>query len=234
MVLVYTINGLAFQTIGALVKGTIKQKVPVKFLRSKRPFFLLRIRKGVKRPTAPISVLVRSLGPACSVTAPTPQRDRRIASLPNPPAAAPRLPLPPSSVPCSAADTLARLNLPMAAAASATAISGVVLPHAFLSHRSPPPQVLAVASSLRRLSLCASPRRTTHIIARADASAEAGEPETEEPVTSSAESEEEVAEGAVAVAEAEEEEAEEPPPPSKPKVKFGEIIGVRISCTGSS
>ncbi|EES05797.1 hypothetical protein BDA96_04G318000 [Sorghum bicolor] len=114
----------------------------------------------------------------------------------------------------------------MAAAASATAISGVVLPHAFLSHRSPPPQVLAVASSFRRLSLCASPRRTTHIIARADASAEAGEPETEEPVTSSAESEEEVAEGAVAVAEAEEEEAEEPPPPSKPKVKFGEIIGI--------
>lgn len=112
-------------------------------------------------------------------------------------------------------------------ATAATAVSGVVLPHAFLSHRSPQPQVLAVATSFRRLSLCASPRRTTHIIARADASAEAGEPEPEEPVTASAESEEEVAEGAVAVAEAEE---EEPPPPSKPKVKFGEIIGVRISC----
>jgi large subunit ribosomal protein L19 len=122
----------------------------------------------------------------------------------------------------------------MAAATSATAVSGVVLPHAFLSHRSPPSQVLSVASSFRRLSLCASPRRTTHIIARADASAEAGEPDPEEPVTASAESEEEVAEGAVAVAEAEEEEAEEPPPPSKPKVKFGEIIGVRISCADLS
>jgi len=120
------------------------------------------------------------------------------------------------------------------AAASTTAVSGVVLPHAFLSHRSPAPQVLAVAASFRRLSLCASPRRTTHIIARADASAEAGEPESEseaEPVTASAESEEGAAEGAVAVAEAEE---EEPPPPSKPKVKFGEIIGVRISCADIS
>lgn len=83
-----------------------------------------------------------------------------------------------------------------------------------------------MASSFRRLSLCASPRRITHIIPRADASAEAGEPE---PVTASDESEEEVAEGSVAVA-----EGEEPTPPSKPKVKFGEIIGVRISCTDLS
>jgi len=84
-----------------------------------------------------------------------------------------------------------------------------------------------VASSFRRLSLCASPRRTTHLVARADASAEAaGEPEPEaeaEPATASADAEEGEAEGAVAVAE--EEEAEEPPP-SKPKVKFGEIIGI--------
>lgn len=113
-----------------------------------------------------------------------------------------------------------------AASASATAaVSGVVLPHAFLSHRSPPPQVVAVASSFRRLSLCASPRRAAHLVARADASAEAGEPEPEaeaEPVTASADAEEGEAEGAVAVAEAE----EPPPPPSKPKVKFGEIIGV--------
>ncbi|RCV07578.1 hypothetical protein SEVIR_1G260200v4 [Setaria viridis] len=113
-----------------------------------------------------------------------------------------------------------------AASASATAaVSGVVLPHAFLSHRSPPPQVVAVASSFRRLSLCASPRRAAHLVARADASAEAGEPEPEaeaEPVTASADAEEGEAEGAVAVAEAE----EPPPPPSKPKVKFGEIIGI--------
>jgi len=84
-----------------------------------------------------------------------------------------------------------------------------------------------VASSFRRLSLCASPRRTTHLVARADAGAEAaGEPEPEaeaEPATASADAEEGEAEGAVAVAE--EEEAEEPPP-SKPKVKFGEIIGI--------
>nr|ACG33454.1 50S ribosomal protein L19 [Zea mays] len=106
----------------------------------------------------------------------------------------------------------------MAAASAITAVSGVVLPQTFLSPRSPPPQVLAVASSFRRLSLCASPRRITHIIPRADASAEAGEPE---PVTASDESEEEVAEGSVAVA-----EGEEPTPPSKPKVKFGEIIGI--------
>ncbi|RLM79112.1 hypothetical protein C2845_PM12G22210 [Panicum miliaceum] len=118
----------------------------------------------------------------------------------------------------------------MAAASATAAASGVVLPHAFLSHRSPPPQVVAVASSFRRLSLCASPRRTTHLVARADASAEAGEPEPEAeagPVTGSADAEEGGAEGAVAVAVAEEEEAEEPPPPpSKPKVKFGEIIGI--------
>lgn len=125
-----------------------------------------------------------------------------------------------------------------AATATATAaVSGIVLPHGFLSHRSPLPQIRAVSSSFRRLSLCASPRRTTHLIARADASAEAREPEAEpeaESVTASAESEEEVAEGAVAVAEAEEEEAEEQPQPSKPKVKFGEIIGVRISYAGFS
>ncbi|CAL5020570.1 unnamed protein product [Urochloa decumbens] len=113
----------------------------------------------------------------------------------------------------------------MAAASATAAVSGVVLPHAFLSNRSPPPQVVSVASSFRRLSLCASPRRTTHLVARADASAEAGEPEPEaeaEPVTASAEEGE--AEGAVAVAVAEEEE--QPPPPSKPKIKFGEIIGI--------
>jgi len=86
-----------------------------------------------------------------------------------------------------------------------------------------------VASSFRRLSLSASPRWTTHLVARADASAEAaGEPEPEaeaEPATASADAEEGEAEGAVAVAE--EEEAEEPPPPpSKPKFKFGEIIGI--------
>ncbi|CAN6245358.1 unnamed protein product [Urochloa humidicola] len=112
----------------------------------------------------------------------------------------------------------------MAAASATAAVSGVVLPHAFLSHRSPPPQVVAVASSFRRLSLCAAPRRTAHLVARADASAEAGEPEPEaEPVAVSADSEEGEAEGAVAVAVAEEEEAEEPPPR---KPKFGEIIGI--------
>ncbi|CAN6252570.1 unnamed protein product [Urochloa humidicola] len=114
-----------------------------------------------------------------------------------------------------------------AASASATAaVSGAVLPHAFLSHRSPPPQVVAVASSFRRLSLCTAPRRTTHLVARADASAEAREPEPEaeaEPVAASADAEEGEAEGAVAVAVAEEEEAKEPPPR---KPKFGEIIGI--------
>lgn len=84
-----------------------------------------------------------------------------------------------------------------------------------------------MASLFRRVSLCASPRWTTHLVSRADASAEAaGEPEPEaeaEPATASADAEEGEAEGAVAVAE--EEEAEEPPP-SKPKVKFGEIIGI--------
>ncbi|KAL6633862.1 hypothetical protein ACP70R_026533 [Stipagrostis hirtigluma subsp. patula] len=122
----------------------------------------------------------------------------------------------------------------MASASATAAVSGVLRPHAFLSHRSPPPQVLAVASSFRRLSLHASPRRTTHLVVRADASAEAGEPEPAaepepeaEAVTASAEAEEGEAEGAVAVAEAEEEEADEPPPPpSKPPVKFGEIIGI--------
>ncbi|XP_062222589.1 large ribosomal subunit protein bL19cy-like [Phragmites australis] len=113
--------------------------------------------------------------------------------------------------------------------ASATAaVSGILLPHALLSHRSPPPQILAVASSFRRLSLYASPRRATHLVARADASADAGEPEpvTElEPVTASADAEEGEAEGGVAVAE-EEEEADEPPLPRKPGVKFGEIIGI--------
>ncbi|GJM86318.1 hypothetical protein PR202_ga02168 [Eleusine coracana subsp. coracana] len=113
----------------------------------------------------------------------------------------------------------------MAAASATAAVTGALLPHALLSHRSSPPQVLSVASSFRRLSLYASPRRTTHIVARADASAEAGEPEP------SAEPESEVqegeAEGAVAVAEQEEETADKPaPPPSKPAVKFGEIIGI--------
>ncbi|CAO2039914.1 unnamed protein product [Urochloa humidicola] len=114
----------------------------------------------------------------------------------------------------------------MAAASATAAVSGVVLPYAFLPHRSPSPQVVAVASSFRRLSLCASPRRTTHLVARADASAEAGEPEPEaeaEPVAASADAEEGEAEGAVAVAVAEEEEAKEPPPR---KPKFGEIIGI--------
>jgi large subunit ribosomal protein L19 len=120
-----------------------------------------------------------------------------------------------------------------AAAASAT---GALLPHALLSHRSAPPQVLAVASSFRRLSLYASPRRTTHVVARADA----GEPEPDseaEAVTASADAEEGETEGAVAVAELGEEAADEPPPPpppSKPAVKFGEIIGVSISSAGFS
>ncbi|KAF8693017.1 hypothetical protein HU200_039389 [Digitaria exilis] len=110
----------------------------------------------------------------------------------------------------------------MASAAATAAVSGVVLPHSLLSHRSSPPHIVALASSFRRLSLCASPRRTTHLVARADASAEAGEPEAEaEPVSASADAEAGEAEGAVAVA-----EAEEQPPPSKLKVKFGEIIGI--------
>ncbi|KAL6911697.1 hypothetical protein ACP4OV_000502 [Aristida adscensionis] len=119
----------------------------------------------------------------------------------------------------------------MAASAAAAAVSGVLLPHALLSHRSPPPQVLAVAveASFRRLSLHAPRRRATHLVARADASADAGEPEPEaEAVTASAEGEEveAEAEGAVAVAEGEEEADEPPPPPRKPAVKFGEIIGI--------
>ncbi|GJN21721.1 hypothetical protein PR202_gb09228 [Eleusine coracana subsp. coracana] len=113
----------------------------------------------------------------------------------------------------------------MAAASATAAVTGALLPHTLLSHRSPPPQVLSVASSFRRLSLYASPRRTTHIVARADASAEAGEPEpSAEPESEAQEGE---AEGAVPVAEQEEEAADEPAsPPSKPAVKFGEIIGV--------
>ncbi|TVU28999.1 hypothetical protein EJB05_20541, partial [Eragrostis curvula] len=131
-------------------------------------------------------------------------------------------------LPCSAADTLARPILPMAAASATAVVTGALLPHALLSHRSPPSQVLAVASSFRRLSLSlyASPRRTTHLVARADASAKAGEPEPAEeaePATASAEAEEGEAEGAVAVAEQEEEQADEPPPR---KPKFGEIIGI--------
>ncbi|KAK3154785.1 hypothetical protein QOZ80_2BG0195060 [Eleusine coracana subsp. coracana] len=113
----------------------------------------------------------------------------------------------------------------MAAASATAAVTGALLPHTLLSHRSPPPQVLSVASSFRRLSLYASPRRTTHIVARADASAEAGEPEpSAEPESEAQEGE---AEGAVPVAEQEEEAADEPAsPPSKPAVKFGEIIGI--------
>jgi large subunit ribosomal protein L19 len=121
----------------------------------------------------------------------------------------------------------------MAAASATAAVTGALLPHALLSHRSAPPQVLAVASSFRRLSLYASPRRTTHVVA----SAEAGEPEPEseaESVTASADAEEGETEGAVAVAELGEEAADEPPPPSKPAVKFGEIIGVSISSAGFS
>nr|CAC39039.1 putative plastid ribosomal protein L19 precursor [Oryza sativa] len=122
-----------------------------------------------------------------------------------------------------------------AAAASATAaISGALLPHAVACHRLPPrPQLLAVSSSFRRLSLTASPRRASHLVPRADASAEAGEPEPAaeaeaEAVAAStdAEVEEGEAEAAVAVAEEEQEEEDEPPPPSKPPVKFGEIIGI--------
>lgn len=125
-----------------------------------------------------------------------------------------------------------------AAAASATAaISGALLPHAVACHRLPPrPQLLAVSSSFRRLSLTASPRRAIRLVPRADASAEAGEPEPAaeaeaEAVAAStdAEVEEGEAEAAVAVAEEEQEEEDEPPPPSKPPVKFGEIIGVSIS-----
>lgn len=167
---------------------------------------------------------------------PFPQVDRRIASLPQ---SSRRGDASSLSVPCSAADTLVRPNIPMAAASATAAVRGALLPHALLSHSAPPPQVLAVASSFRRLSLHASPRRTTHVVARADASAEAGEPEPEseaEPVTASGEAEEAGAEGAVAVAEKEEEEAadEPPPPPSKPTVKFGEIIGVSVSSAGFS
>jgi large subunit ribosomal protein L19 len=101
----------------------------------------------------------------------------------------------------------------MAAASATAAVTGSLLPHALLSHRSAPPQVLTVASSFRRLSLYTSPRRTIHVVA-------------------SAEAEEGEAEGAVAVAEQEEEAADEPSPPSKPAVKFGEIIGVSIFFCG--
>ncbi|KAL6841886.1 hypothetical protein ACP4OV_028398 [Aristida adscensionis] len=116
---------------------------------------------------------------------------------------------------------------PMAMASA----SGVLLPHALLlSHRSPPPQVLAFAveASFRRPSLHASPRRATHLVARADA----GEPEAE-PVTARAEGEE--LEGAVAVAEEGEEEAAEPPPhpSSKPAVRFDEITGEMNECNNT-
>ncbi|XP_006648894.2 50S ribosomal protein L19-1, chloroplastic [Oryza brachyantha] len=122
---------------------------------------------------------------------------------------------------------------------AAAAISGVLIPRAAVYHRlPPPPQLLAVSSTFRRLSLTASARRarTGRLVPRADASAEAGEPEPAaepeaEPVAASADAEEgEVeaeaeAEAAVAVAE-EEQEEDEPPPPSRPPVKFGEIIGI--------
>uniref|UniRef100_A0A0D9VIZ7 Ribosomal protein L19 n=2 Tax=Oryzinae TaxID=1648021 RepID=A0A0D9VIZ7_9ORYZ len=130
----------------------------------------------------------------------------------------------------------------MAAASATAAISGASLPHATVYQRLPPrrPQLLAVSSSFRRLSLTASPRRrTSHLVPHADASAEAGEPEptaepeaeAAEPVAASADAGEEVegeaeSEAAVAVAEEEQEEEDEPPQPSKPPVKFGEIIGI--------
>uniref|UniRef100_A0A0E0CP76 Uncharacterized protein n=1 Tax=Oryza meridionalis TaxID=40149 RepID=A0A0E0CP76_9ORYZ len=121
----------------------------------------------------------------------------------------------------------------MAAASATAAISGALLPHAVACHRLPPrPQLLAVSSSFRRLSLTASPRRASHLVPRADASAEAGEPEPAAEAEAEAEAEAvaasadaEVGEGE-AEAEEEQEEEDEPPPPSKPPVKFGEIIGI--------
>ncbi|KAF0933803.1 hypothetical protein E2562_019263 [Oryza meyeriana var. granulata] len=124
----------------------------------------------------------------------------------------------------------------MATASATAVISGALLTRAIIHHRLPPRlQLLAVSSSFRRLSLTASPRRTSHLVPHADASAEAGEPEPAaepeaeaEPVAASADAEEGEgeAEAAVAVAEEEQEEEDEPPPPSKPPVKFGEIIGI--------
>ncbi|XP_044953124.1 50S ribosomal protein L19-2, chloroplastic-like [Hordeum vulgare subsp. vulgare] len=115
----------------------------------------------------------------------------------------------------------------MAAAATAAAATGTLLPHALLNHRSPPPpQLLALSSSFRRLSLSASHRRTTHLVAHADAGTAEPEPVAEpapegESVVASADSEEGEAEGAVALAEDEEEPAPRPKP-----IKFGEIIGI--------
>jgi large subunit ribosomal protein L19 len=113
--------------------------------------------------------------------------------------------------------------------AAATA-PGALLPHALLNHRSPPPpQLLALSSSFRRISMSVSHRRATHLIAHADAGAGAAEPEpAEEPAPESedavatADAEEGEAEAAVAVAVAQEEE--EPAPKRKPK--FGEIIAI--------
>jgi len=108
----------------------------------------------------------------------------------------------------------------MATAAATAAATGTLLPHALLNHRSPPPpQLLALSSSFRRLSISASHRRATHLVAHADAGAAEPEPAPEEePAADSAEGE---AEGAVALAE----EEEEPAPRPKP-IKFGEIIGI--------
>ncbi|KAM0923628.1 hypothetical protein ACQ4PT_005419 [Festuca glaucescens] len=114
----------------------------------------------------------------------------------------------------------------MAAAAATAAAPGALLPHALLNHRSPPPpQLLALSSSFRRISISASHRRTTHLIAHADAGAAEPEPSEEpaaetEAVVASADAEEGEAEAAVAVAE----EEEEPAPKRKPK--FGEIIAI--------
>ncbi|XP_047081797.1 50S ribosomal protein L19-2, chloroplastic-like [Lolium rigidum] len=114
-----------------------------------------------------------------------------------------------------------------AAAATTTAAPGALLPHALLNHRSPPPpQLLALSSSFRRISMSVSHRRTSHLIAHADAGAAEPEPAEEpapesEDTVASADAEEGEAEGAVAVAQ---EEEEEPAPKRKPK--FGEIIAI--------
>ncbi|KAK1596480.1 hypothetical protein QYE76_007618 [Lolium multiflorum] len=113
-------------------------------------------------------------------------------------------------------------------AAATAAAPGALLPHALLSHRSPPPpQLLALSSSFRRISMSVSHRRATHFIAHADAGAAEPEPSEEpapesEDAVASADAEEGEAEAAVAVAVAEEEE--EPAPKRKPK--FGEIIAI--------
>ncbi|KQK00574.1 50S ribosomal protein L19-2, chloroplastic [Brachypodium distachyon] len=112
-------------------------------------------------------------------------------------------------------------------AAATAAATGTLLPHALFNHRSPPPpQLLAVSSSFRRLSISATHRRTNHLVAHADAGAAEPEPTADptpeaEDVAAAADTEEGEAEGAVAVAE----EVDEPPPRKK-SIKFGEIIGI--------